>query len=248
MESEKRDPDGASAVWDEYYASGSSRYRNEGDIGILYRLPKFVEMFQKHIASVDGMEILEIGGGAGEIYEIFRREFAGGNFHYTITEYSHNAVALLNKTYESNPDLAVAYADAENLPFESDSFDLVLAFDVLHHVGNPCRMIQEMARVSSKYIYLCDAGGLSLVRKITEISKEGRKNGEKSYTPKRIKSFFKEVTDNKIDITPFYFFVPPKISKKYIKPFKIISELGQRIPFLRWQSQSVAIFVDITDK
>ncbi len=63
MESEKRDPYDASAVWDEYYASGSSRYRNEGDIGILYRLPKFVEMFKKHIASVDGMEILEIGGG-----------------------------------------------------------------------------------------------------------------------------------------------------------------------------------------
>jgi hypothetical protein len=55
-------------AWDHIYSTGqSSRYANEGEIGIYYRLPKFVQMFKKHIPSVNGLNILEIGGGIGEM-------------------------------------------------------------------------------------------------------------------------------------------------------------------------------------
>ena len=52
--------------WDKIYeAEGSSRYHIEGDTGIYYKQPKFVEFFNKHHPSVEGMKILEIGGGGG---------------------------------------------------------------------------------------------------------------------------------------------------------------------------------------
>lgn len=237
-------------VWDEYYLSGGSRYQNEGDIGVLYRLPKFASMLRKHLPSINGMKILEIGGGVGEMYENITKEYKtqGGVFYYTITEYAPNAVNYLKNIYKNDNKVTVAYADAQNLPFDDNMFDLVLAFDVLHHVEDPHKMISEMVRVSSKYIYLCDAGGLSLIRKITEHTKSGKKNGEKSYTPAKIRKFFKQVTDKNVYITPFYFFVPPKVKKEFMKPFIIISEIGQRIPFIKWQSQSVSIFVDNTDE
>lgn len=235
-------------IWDEHYLLGSSRYQNEGEVGILYRLPKFTAMLKQHVSSIKNFRILEIGGGVGEMYENIEKEYGGGgSFNYVITEYSPNAVKWLKKNFEGNNRVTVAYADAQNLPFENHSFDLVLAFDVLHHVEDPYKMIGEMVRVSSKYVFLCDAGGLSLIRKMTEHMKSGRRNGEKSYTPAQIRKFFKKVTDKKVDIKPFYFFVPPKIKKEHMKPFVIISEIGQRIPFIRWQSQSVSIFVDITD-
>lgn len=236
-------------IWDEYYLSGGSRYQNEGDIGVLYRLPKFASMLKQHIPSIESLRILEIGGGVGEMYENIVKEYkdAGGGYaHYTITEYSANAVKWLERTYADNDRVTVAHADAHRLPFTDGSFDLVLAFDVLHHVESPYEMISEMARVSSRYIYLCDAGGLSLIRKVTELTKSGKENGEKSYTPARIRKFFKKVTNKKVYITPFYFLVPPKIKKEHMKPFVMISEVGQRIPLLRWQSQSVSVFVDIT--
>lgn len=50
------------AAWDRLYASGSSRYANEGDIGIFYRLPKFVQMFRRYFSSIQNLKILEVGG------------------------------------------------------------------------------------------------------------------------------------------------------------------------------------------
>jgi SAM-dependent methyltransferase len=38
-------------------------------------------------------------------------------------------------------------ASAEHIPFEAGSFDLVVCFDVIEHVGNPLRVVQESLRV-----------------------------------------------------------------------------------------------------
>ena len=47
--------------WDALYGNAeSSRYENEGDVGIYYRLPKFVKMFKKHFSHINEMKILEV--------------------------------------------------------------------------------------------------------------------------------------------------------------------------------------------
>lgn len=38
-------------------------------------------------------------------------------------------------------------ADAKSLPYESESFDAVISHSMLHHVPNPVRVLNEMARV-----------------------------------------------------------------------------------------------------
>ena len=47
-------------------------------------------------------------------------------------------------------------ADAFQLPFASNSFDLVYGWEVLHHMSNPTLAIAEMARVSRRYVLIAE--------------------------------------------------------------------------------------------
>lgn len=44
--------------------------------------------------------------------------------------------------------------DAENLPMKDNSYELVFTWEVLHHVPNPQKAVDEMARVSKKYVLI----------------------------------------------------------------------------------------------
>lgn len=88
------------------------------------------------------------------MYDNLTASFTDETFQYTITEYSANAVKVLKEKYSGNAAVSVAQADAQALPFEDNTFDLVLAFDVMHHVQEPQRMAQELMRVSGS-IFLC---------------------------------------------------------------------------------------------
>ncbi|OGD89371.1 hypothetical protein A3D81_00595 [Candidatus Curtissbacteria bacterium RIFCSPHIGHO2_02_FULL_40_17] len=45
-------------------------------------------------------------------------------------------------------------ADAENLPFENNSFSFVFAFETLHHFPTPQKVLQEMRRVTADFGYV----------------------------------------------------------------------------------------------
>lgn len=46
--------------------------------------------------------------------------------------------------------------DALNLPFEDGKFDLVYAWEVLHHIDNPVLAVKEMARCSKRYVMVAE--------------------------------------------------------------------------------------------
>jgi ubiquinone/menaquinone biosynthesis C-methylase UbiE len=47
-------------------------------------------------------------------------------------------------------------ADAQYLPFEANSFDLVYCWELLHHISWPARAIEEMARVSRRLVLVVE--------------------------------------------------------------------------------------------
>ncbi len=47
-------------------------------------------------------------------------------------------------------------ADARELPFDDNSFDLVYGWEILHHISNPSTVLAEMARVSRKYVMVAE--------------------------------------------------------------------------------------------
>lgn len=56
----------------------------------------------------------------------------------------------------SNPMKNKIQASALNLPFATNSFDLVYGWSFLHHLDDPDIAVKEMARVSKKYLVLLE--------------------------------------------------------------------------------------------
>lgn len=63
--------------------------------------------------------------------------------------------------------------DATNLAFNSQQFDLVCEFGVLHHIKNPDQAVSEMLRVSGRAIFISDSNnfgqGSYLIRSLKQL-------------------------------------------------------------------------------
>jgi ubiquinone/menaquinone biosynthesis C-methylase UbiE len=95
-------------------------------------------------AGAGGLKVLEIGCGLGTD----GAQFAEGGADYTGVDLTEAAVELARKRFElfGLPG-KFQTADAENLAFADNSFDLVYSHGVLHHTPETQKAIQEVHRV-----------------------------------------------------------------------------------------------------
>jgi SAM-dependent methyltransferase len=95
-------------------------------------------------AGARGLKILEIGCGLGTD----GAQYAEAGADYTGVDLTEAAVQLARKRFELF-DLPGKFqtADAENLDFDDESFDLVYSHGVLHHTPETGKAIQEIHRV-----------------------------------------------------------------------------------------------------
>jgi ubiquinone/menaquinone biosynthesis C-methylase UbiE len=108
-----------------------------------YRLEPYIADFAG-FASAQGLRVLEIGVGIGADYEQWLKAgaFARG------VDLSMGSLQCARRRCELAgfvPDLHLA--DAENLPFASDSFDVVYSYGVMHHSPNTAKCLTEAWRV-----------------------------------------------------------------------------------------------------
>jgi ubiquinone/menaquinone biosynthesis C-methylase UbiE len=108
-----------------------------------YELEPFIHEFAQ-FSRWKGRDVLEVGVGLGTDFVQFAR--AGANA--VGIDLTDAAVALVDKRVrlEGLP-VKVLSADAESLPFDDRSFDLVYSWGVLHHTPNTERAIAEVHRV-----------------------------------------------------------------------------------------------------
>jgi 2-polyprenyl-3-methyl-5-hydroxy-6-metoxy-1,4-benzoquinol methylase len=66
-------------------------------------------------------------------------------------ENSEVAIELSKKV---NPHLNIKYGSVYSLPYKDASFDLVICTEVLEHLDDPKKGLDELTRVSSKYLLL----------------------------------------------------------------------------------------------
>lgn len=83
--------------------------------------------------------LLEVGGGTGRVSSAVRAYV--GDLMLTDTSYN-----MLNKAKQKNI-FKVSLAQAEYLPYPTESFDRVLVVDALHHFMNQEVAIRELLRV-----------------------------------------------------------------------------------------------------
>ena len=116
-----------------------------GDIGRLQVLGKLRKLVGSELDR--GYErSLEIGAGTG--YFTLNLMLAGVVREATCTDISPGMVSTLGANAQRlGLEVKTARADAESLPFPSDSFDLVLGHAVLHHLPDLRRAFGEFHRV-----------------------------------------------------------------------------------------------------
>lgn len=108
-----------------------------------YVLPKINEI-KKIIQINKENTLLDVGCGNGFF------------IYYFDTICQTTGVDYSEKMIELNPIKDKHIMDANNLEFEDNSFDIVFCHALLHHIENIDKVIQEMRRVSKKYIVILE--------------------------------------------------------------------------------------------
>jgi ubiquinone/menaquinone biosynthesis C-methylase UbiE len=91
-----------------------------------------------------GKRLLEVGVGAGTDFVNWVRAGA----HATGVDLTDHGIALTRERLAlEGLQAELSVADAENLPFPEDSFDLVYSYGVLHHSPDTAKAVREVHRV-----------------------------------------------------------------------------------------------------
>jgi len=110
-------------------------------------------MMRGFLRALDGMldglaprRILEIGVGEGEVMRRVGERFPG----VPVTGLDLPDQALAERWRDER--LPCMFGDATRLPFADDTFDLVLAIEVLEHVPGPSAALAELRRVGNGHL------------------------------------------------------------------------------------------------
>jgi len=128
---------------EQLYLSGDGQDAYRKQSRIRYELEPYILEFAAFDAA-KGQEVLEIGVGLGADHQCFAEQ--GAHLHgidLTVRAVEHTRRRL--SSLELQSDLRVG--DAENLPFDGDTFDLVYSWGVLHHSPDTPQAIREVYRV-----------------------------------------------------------------------------------------------------
>jgi len=89
-------------------------------------------------------------------------------------------------------------------------------------------------------LLLVESNGLSIFRKMRELTPGHRRAGERSYTPWQYRGFFEGHRDyvlESFELAPFLF--PFKCPQQFLPLLVRFNAIAERIPVLRWQCSSV---------
>lgn len=89
-------------------------------------------------------EVLDVASGTGYGVRVLDQKLSQ-TFDYTACEISREASLYGNKYY---PKADFVQGDAQNLPFDSKSFDTIVSFETMEHLPDTHSYLQELRRVS----------------------------------------------------------------------------------------------------
>lgn len=119
----------------------STKYLNQ--MNERYRLEPFIIPFAD-FENQSNKKVLEIGVGLGSDHQKYA-ENGAILFGCDLTERAIEMTKNRFKLFSLSSDLKVA--DAENLPYEGNTFDTVYSWGVIHHSPNTPKAIEEIYRV-----------------------------------------------------------------------------------------------------
>jgi len=107
---------------------------------------RFSSCMLQLVSATGAKTVLDVGCGEGYPAQCLYRSYAG--IGITGIDWSEEVIRQAKRI---NGHIGFQVASAYDLPFASDSFDLVMALEVLEHLLYPERALAEMGRVARKY-------------------------------------------------------------------------------------------------
>ena len=150
----------------------------------------------------DQDEVLECACGTG----MLSAPVAGVCRHLTATDFSENMLKRAKKNFREGDNISFTHADIMNLPFEDNSFDKVVAANVIHLLDEPMKALCELRRV-------CRNGGQLIIPTYINRTKGGKTSGfaktvgkagadfKRQFTFDNYKEFFADAGFQKADYT-----------------------------------------------
>jgi len=114
-----------------------------------FLIGKFYESLLTDIKRFNPESILDVGCGEGFTLEKFQK--AGIGKKLTGIDFLDTAIKIGKK---ERPDLDLRIGNIYDIPFKSNTFDLVNCNEVLEHIDDPEKGLKELVRVSKKYVVL----------------------------------------------------------------------------------------------
>lgn len=119
----------------------------ESDPGHADESSPWYRLVREFLPPVQDKRVLEIACGRGG----FSRLLGSRGALVSGADFSTSALAIARERLQAYPSLVerVDYvqADAQNMPFEENSFDIVVSCETIEHVPNPQAAVSEMYRV-----------------------------------------------------------------------------------------------------
>lgn len=101
----------------------------------------------EHLALPANARILELGCGPADLWRENVDRIPAG-WDVTLTDFSEGMIAATHRNLaETGRAFTFKQADAQDLPFEADTFDAVIANHMLYHVSDRPRAFAEIRRV-----------------------------------------------------------------------------------------------------
>ena len=120
----------------------------------------------------DGMRILELGCGTGAIWTSKLNLIAKCE-ELVLTDFSEGMIKAAHNNIGDFPNVAYKVVDIQEIPFETNSFDIVIANMMLYHVPDLEKGLSEVARVlrNGGKFYCATYGEHGIVPFITKLLK-----------------------------------------------------------------------------
>lgn len=119
------------------------------------RADYILSVFEKYLnQKIENKSILELGSGTGNLCISCSRK----NKNVVGVEINNDMLQFSLKG-DKNKKCTFLKADAQNLPFKENSFDIVFAVDILEHVKSSKKVVDESQRVLKKQgLFLAKVG------------------------------------------------------------------------------------------
>jgi len=220
-----------------YFFPPEDQYQNYLDS--VYRYPKTavgrftrythrlrIETIASLLKDMPGMKILDIGcGGGGLCYRLQESNQVTG------LDYSKAAIKMVRDNRQNfKIKFKTILASAEKLPFQKESFDVIIGSEIIEHLSRPSLVLAEVKRVlKKKGCFICTIpnsaslcfGGLYIISRIF-------KSASKLLSKETLETHLRYNMVTSCDLVKGSGLIIEKVGGLYLVPFHIILLWGQK--------------------